>query len=240
MYDKRLRRSVNKAILSVRHPQYAEALKALGYQIIPTDIISCDMPYERDHADLQCLILDDTAFVLSECKSLISALSDSYHVVYCGKQFSGRYPNNVCLNALQLKNKLICRIRSLDEKVKEYCQKHGYGLINVKQGYAKCSCAVVSDHAIITADNGIIRSLEDNPIDVLPIGKGSIRLDGADTGFIGGASGYDKDRKTLYFCGNIKEHPDYNSIKRFCNEQDTQIVSLNDDHLTDIGGIIFC
>ena len=116
----------------------------------------------------------------------------------------------------------------------------GYGLINVKQGYAKCSCAAVSDHAIITADNGIIRSLEDNPIDVLSIGKGSIRLDGADTGFIGGASGYDKDRKTLYFCGNIKEHPDYNSIKRFCNEQDTQIVSLNDDHLTDIGGIIFC
>ena len=45
----------------------------------------------------------------------------------------------------------------------------GYEIINVKQGYAKCSICVVSDNAIITADKGIAKAAIQNRIDVLEI-----------------------------------------------------------------------
>lgn len=231
---------MNNAVLSTEYPQFASRLEALGYHVIPSGEIPCKMPYERRHADLQCLILNDTAFVLSCCTGLSEALCGTYRVVACGGSFSASYPDHVCLNAVQLKNRLICRVASLDEAVKDYCRKQGFALINVNQGYAKCSCAVVSDNAVITADQSILRALRNAEIDVLPTGQGSVALAGADYGFIGGASGYDQENHTLYFCGNICAHPDHDRIRSFCEAHGTRIVSLSNDYLIDIGGILFC
>ncbi|MEE3493063.1 DUF6873 family GME fold protein [Ruminococcus sp.] len=231
---------MNRAILSAKHPQFAASLREYGYEIIQSETIPCNMPYERDHADLQCLIHDDTVFVLSCCTRLTEALSRDYHVISCGERFSGSYPDNTCLSAVTCGDKLIGRIASLDEKIKAYCHDHEIELIHVNQGYAKCSCVQIADNAVITADNGIIRVLQNTEIDVLPIGKGSIRLDGAEYGFLGGASGYDRDKHTVYFCGDIDRHPDSERIKRFCEIHHTKVISLSEDELTDIGGIIFC
>lgn len=198
------------------------------------------MPYERDHADLQCLIVNNTAFVLSCCKQLIHVLSCDYQVITCGGRFSGKYPDITCLSAVYCGDKLIGRVASLDKQVKAYCHDHKIELINVNQGYAKCSCVSIADNAIITADNGIIHALQDTQIDVLPIGKGSVQLKGAEYGFLGGASGYDRDKHTVYFCGDIDRHPNAERIKRFCEIHYTKVISLSDDELTDIGGIIFC
>ena len=231
---------MNKAVLSDKYPQFSERLHDLRYSIIPDERVKCFLLYEQDHADMQCLILDDTAFVLACCKQLADALSKNYHVVLCGDNISGTYPENVGLNAIVLGNRLICRVPSLDSKVKEYCINHGYELIHVNQGYAKCSCAVVSDNAIITADNGIYHSLRELNIDVLKIEEGGVRLEGASCGFIGGAGGYDSNSRTLYFCGNIRLHPDYDKISPFCEQHGTKLVSLTEDVLTDIGGILFC
>ena len=231
---------MNKALLSTKHPQFAARLQKYRYEIIQSENIPCKMPYERDHADLQCLILHDTAFVLSCCKRLIKALSHDYHVILCGNRFTGSYPDNTCLSAVHCGNKLITRIASLDEKVKAYCHDHKIELINVNQGYTKCSCVQIAENAVITADNGIVNVLRNTEIDVLRIGKGSVRFEGAEYGFLGGASGYDRDNHTVYFCGDIDRHPDSERIKRFCEIHHTKVISLSDDELSDIGGIIFC
>ncbi len=123
---------------------------------------------------------------------------------------------------------------------KKYCKANGLTLINVKQGYAKCSCAVVSYNAVITEDVGIYRKLSKTDIEVLLIGKGSVTLEGADCGFIGGATGYDRSKDTLYFCGDICEHPDFDRIRAFCDNHGTSIECLSDSKLVDIGGILFC
>ena len=240
MFDRLLRRSVSKAILSARYPQFADRLRSLGYEIIPSETVRDFISYEQDHADMQCLILDDTAFVLRCCSSLAKALKSAYNVVLCADGIGHDYPQNVPLNAAQVGKTIICRTDSLDDLVKEYCYSHDYELIHVRQGYAKCSCAVVSDNAIITADPGICKALQGTKIDVLKIGQGRIRLDGADYGFIGGASGYDKKNHTLYFTGDIRKHPDHERIDEFCRKHETEIISLGGDDLTDIGGIIIC
>ena len=231
---------MSKAILSAKYPQFTQSLSELGYEVIPSETVGCFIGYEQQHADMQCLILDDTAFVLSCCKRLAKALEGSYNVVLCADDIGGDYPRNVALNAAKVGKYIICRVDSLDDKVKAYCKANNFTLINVKQGYAKCSCAVVSDNAVITEDIGIYRTLSKTDIEVLLIGKGSVTLEGADCGFIGGASGYNKSNNTLYFCGDICEHPDFEKIKGFCDKHGTKIECLSDSQLLDIGGILFC
>lgn len=232
---------MNNVILSVKHPEFARRLRALGYHVIPGENLLTHVPYEGDHADMQCLILDDTAFVADGCESLRTALGSRYNVVSCAGNIRGRYPDNVALNAAVVGSYVICRTDALDPAVRAYCGAHGYQLIHVRQGYAKCSCAAVGERAIITADKGIYNSVSEiSEIDARLIGEGSVLLTGAEYGFIGGASGYDPDRHTLYFCGSVEQHPDSGRIMSFCEDHDVRIVSLTDEMLIDIGGIIFC
>lgn len=233
---------MNNVILSDEYPQFSEKLTQLGYNVIYSETVAPLISYERRHADMQCLILDDTAFVLRECSQLAEKLSAYYHVIPTDSAIGGKYPENVRLNAAVIGKNVIAKLDSLDKNVKDYCQKNHYRLIHVNQGYTKCSCAVVSDHALITADNGIYNSLKEYKIDVLKIEQGRVALSGADYGFIGGASGLDicGENRTLYFAGNIDRHPDCDRIKKFCQDHVTEICSLSDTDLTDIGGILFC
>ena len=231
---------MTKAILSTRYPEYAEQLSKRGYETIPSDTVENFIGYEQDHADMQCLILDDTAFVLRCCEGLINRLKSTCNVVLCGDDIQGEYPRNVALNAAQVGKTLICRTDTLDDRVKDYCRKYGYELLRVRQGYAKCSCTVVSDHAIITADNGIYQALQGSKIEILLIEQGRVALKGAEYGFIGGASGYDRNAGILYFTGNINTHPDAERILYFCEKQHTKVISLSDNPLVDTGGILFC
>lgn len=233
---------MNKVILSGEYPIFGKRLSELGYHVVYTEPLPQLISYERYHADMQCLIPDDHAFVLRECTSLAETLSEYYHVVLTEENIGGKYPDNVRLNAAVVGNTIVANLKALDKKVITYAEKAGYQLIQVNQGYAKCSMAVVSDRAVITADSGIYNSLKETNIDVMKIRQGRVVLSGAEYGFIGGASGLDinNGKRTLYFAGCIERHPDYDDIKMFCDQHRTEIVSLTEDNLTDIGGMIFC
>lgn len=233
---------MNKVILSGEYPIFGKRLSELGYHVFYTEPLPQLISYERYHADMQCLIFDDHAFVLKESTSLADTLSEYYHVVLTEENIGGKYPDNVRLNAAVVGNTIVANLKALDKKVLTYAEKAGYQLIHVNQGYAKCSMAVVSDRAVITADSGIYNSLKETNIDVLKIRQGRVKLSGAEYGFIGGASGSDSNngKRTIYFAGCIERHPDYDDIKMFCDQHRTEIVSLTEDNLTDIGGMIFC
>ncbi len=218
---------------------YADTLRTYGYDIIPTERIEAFRSYEQHHADMQTLIVDDTAFVLSTCRTLQNTLHGRYRVIECGENISQDYPHNIALNALYINHTLIGHLPYIDRKITIFCQINGDQFIDVQQGYTRCACAIAGDNALITADRGIYRTLiGERGLDILLISEGSITLTGADYGFIGGASGYDRHR--LYFCGNIAAHPDYDRITEFCKKHGTEIISLGCNTLTDIGGILFC
>ena len=80
---------MTKAILSGKFPEFADKLRNFGYQIIPSETVSCFINYERDHADMQCLIIEDTAFVLSCCQRLAKSLENDYKIVHCGDNITG-------------------------------------------------------------------------------------------------------------------------------------------------------
>lgn len=230
------------ALVSDVVPKITQKLSEFGFGIINTEAVDVFIPYEQKHADMQCFVAGNTAFVLDCCDSIAKKLSEiGYNVISCGNNISGKYPLNICLNAKIVGDNLIGNIRHLDNSLVEYCTKSlGLNLINVNQGYAACSIAKVNDKSVITSDESICRALTKQGIDVLKITPGNIKLSGAtrnEYGFIGGASGL-IDSETLLFFGNITDHPDYCAISKFCSDRNVNIKYITDIPLTDIGG--FC
>ena len=155
----------------------------------------------------------------------------------CEKPVGERYPENIRLNCLLLGNCLYGKLSAVDTSVIDYCSENGIKLVDVNQGYTRCSTLVINENAVITADKSIEKALKNNGADVLLISPGNITLEGFDYGFIGGASFTEND--TVYFFGNIKEHPDHKKIKAFCEKYNSNIEILCEEApLTDIGGAV--
>jgi len=109
--------------------------------------------------------------------------------------------------------------------------------IHVTQGFTACSVCVVSDKAIITADDVIARRASDAGLDVLHIAPGMIELDGFDTGFIGGAS-FLIDDTVLAFTGSLDAHTDKDKIMGFLAKHGIKPFFLTKDPIFDVGGAV--
>lgn len=227
---------MNNIIMSSERLDICNELKKYGFQIIKSQQLPQLLRFEQNHADMQCLRINDTFFVLKECVELRDKLlSIGLNVVKTVKSIGGKYPENILLNAVFIKNKLFCREISIDTSVIEYCNENNIEIINVNQGYTKCSTAVIDD-CFITSDIGIFKIMQKNGVEGLLIEPGCIELHGVNYGFIGGCCfTYEKN---VFFTGNIKKHKNYSKIKNFCERLNKNIISLTNHNLYDIGGFI--
>ncbi len=141
------------------------------------------------------------------------------------------YPGDVLFNCFEFQGKLYGKTEYLSRYLKEYSTQKGNETVELKQGYAKCSC-IVTPKLCITDDENIAKTVKN----CVKIQKGSVALPGYDVGFIGGASFY-FDR-TVYFFGSVKTHPDANSIVSCLNGVGINTVDLSTENLTDYGGTV--
>ncbi len=191
------------------------------------------------HTDLLIFILEDTLITRKDYYSIAKAEIDliclcaGLKLILSDSHAGEEYPQDCGLCAAVSGKNIICRRKSTDPELLKLAKEKGYSIINVKQGYAKCSCAILSDGAVITADRGIAKAVPNS----LLIREGYIDLPGFGYGFIGGASGIYKN--TLYFCGQIEKHPDYDMIKAFAEEHGTKLCSLGEHKLFDVGTLFF-
>lgn len=223
-------------VMSDQYPEFVSAIQKMGHKVIASDTIDIFHKTEQRHADMQVLTIKNDVFILQECNGLKRKL-EKYNPIICRKSAGKSYPENVILNFLYFKNCLFGKIDAIDNSVKEYCFSNNIKIVNVNQGYCRCSTLVISDNAVITADKSIESAIKSEGTDVLRISEGHIRLEGFDYGFIGGASA--EIDGTIYFLGNIKSHPDYNIIKKFIYEHNKKIKILCQEMpLTDIGGLV--
>ena len=229
---------VKTVVITNYNKQLIHALNEYGINIITSEILSCLLPFEQYHTDLQFLHYNkDTIFVLKECTSLKENLKKYFpNVIEISKNIDKDYPNNVMLNCVVLNDKLICNTKTIADEVLQMATNDNLKIINVNQGYTKCSTCIVNENAIITSDKSIYKSCR-NEMDVLLIRQGYIELNGTDYGFIGGSS-FKYNRNTLIFTGNIKLHPDYESIKSFTQNHNAELLSLTENKIIDIGSII--
>ena len=219
-----------------------ESLINYGYKVItlpPHSKLGCGV---SSHPDM-LIFATDTTLITSESyydenTALINEIisNTGFSLAVTSAEIGEKYPNDVTFNVACVGKYLIANTDYTEKEILRLANERGMTLININQGYAKCSIAVVGDNAVITSDNGIYKTLtEKTDLDILKIREGFIDLPPFDYGFIGGATG--SDSQNVYFCGDLNSHPDGDSIKAFCQKHSKNAVSLSSGKLADVGTI---
>lgn len=206
-----------------------------------------DLYYEIDGhpdifaCDLGEVVIIEPNFYEQKIKD-IKSLSNK-KIVKGKTSLKEKYPYDIAYNFVKVGRYFIGNINAMDSVLKEYALKMNLKLIDVKQGYAKCSVLKIDEKNIITSDDSIYNSLTKiKEIDSIKISQKGIFLSDRYDGFIGGASAVFNG--IIYFFGNIKKLDDYKKINDFLNQKNIKYKNLLkdinkfEDKLWDFGGFI--
>lgn len=219
------------------HRSYVSVLKLLKtFSFEP--VLIPDLPLvdakTAYHADLSLCILGKTVVCAPSLYENLSNIS-GYTVIKGDSEPCDPYPNDILYNAAVVGKNIFCRIDKTDKILLEIAAKNGYHIVNVKQGYARCSTLPVGDSALITSDSGIYSEALKIGLDALFVSNKGVLLDGYPNGFIGGCGGFLENK--LVFCGDISKHRGYEKIKDFCAEYSVELY-FTSEPLYDFGSIL--
>ncbi|WP_456077918.1 DUF6873 family GME fold protein [Mogibacterium diversum] len=207
------------------------------------------------HPDL-CTYLENAGHVIHnfpELRTVSSLVANHPDVLLCKlgarpeshiyegipNELSPLYPGDCRYNAACTGKFFIHRLDITDSELlaaaKASCENE-LELIDVRQGYAKCSTVIIDENSIITYDRGIAKPCEAAGMNVLLVKSGFVKLRGADTGFIGGASGRVGDE--IVFNGDLSAHPNFREITAFIEGRGLGCKWFESYELEDIGSII--
>lgn len=148
-----------------------------------------------------------------------------------------KYPMDIPYNIGRIGNFAFHNLKYTDEVIKYHFKEQGLELINVKQGYTKCSMAIIGENDVITADVFIHKTLKKLGVNSLLIEPGHIFLQNQNYGFIGGCTG-NMSNKEILFSGSLDEHPQKQIIEEFVFSLNKSITYLSEEKISDIGTII--
>jgi hypothetical protein len=231
--------AVRTVIMSGESPKLSEALAKLDIDVLYTGKNGLLEESISNHADMLVYHAGSDVLALScEQKNLFDNLQKlQIKPVYLRALINSPYPFDALLNAARLGSFLICNLKTVAKEITDLAITQELEIVDVKQGYTKCSICIINENAIITEDIGIKTACEKRGIDVLLISKGSVKLRNHGYGFFGGCTGL-IDKNKLAVTGNIKLHSDYKMLNEFLTKYGINVISLTDDELVDIGGII--
>jgi len=218
------------------HNEESEYLISRGYNLLicpPSNLL-----YEAvcGHPDMLMHITGNNIIVHKDMnREFINTITlHNYKIHKSNSTLQIKYPNNICLNALTLDNIFVHSVNFTDTNLLSLTKDKK--VINVKQGYTKCSTCIVNNNAIITSDVSIAKALSLEKIDVLLIPPGDILLPGLNYGFIGGATGLIEDR-VLAFYGSLDYYLYGKEILKFLNKHKVTPMFLRNGKLIDRGSI---
>lgn len=205
----------------------------LGNNIVRTIKLQKISNATATHPDMQIHFLSKTCAVCApECFEYYKKSLKNVTVISGEMTPADTYPSDIAYNAARLGNYVISNTRYIEPVILEYYKRHGFKIINTRQGYSKCSLCIISDAAAITEDVSIFRSLSGLPgVNVLRIKPGSVELLGYEHGFIGGASGL--IGSTPVFFGSVSRE-----IKAFLNSLNIEYFQASYGKLKDYGSIL--
>lgn len=218
------------------HNEESEYLISMGYSLLicpPSNLL-----YEAvcGHPDMLMHILDHSVIVHKDMDSEFIQKLDSlnYKVYKSNSTLQSSYPYNIILNAICIDNIFVHFLNYTDTNLLSLLKNKR--IINVKQGYTKCSTCIINNHAIITSDSSIAKALSLEKIDVLLLPPGDILLPGLNYGFIGGATGLLCDN-VLAFYGHLDHYLYGKEVLKFLNKHKVEPVFLRNGKLVDRGSI---
>ena len=221
-----------------------EKLKSLGYELIEKNKNENLYSEISSHVDIfACKIKDKIIVENGLYKTLKSKLKNADFIINGTSNVYGGYPDDIKYNVCIVGNKAIHNFKYTDIKLKKEIKENNLELIDVKQGYSKCSIAVINDNSIILSDKGVNKSLENKGLDILFLDyTPDIKLltennkYSKKNGFIGGV--ISKIQNNIIVFGDLSKIDVNNKIKNFILGKNLKIVDFNGLDVIDYGGII--
>ncbi|AGK97917.1 DUF6873 family GME fold protein [Clostridium pasteurianum] len=187
------------------------------------------------HPDMLLHIIDKKNIVVHNTMemSFIYILKNlNYNVIKSHNSLKETYPYDIFLNAISTNDIFLHNLKYTDKNLISMVK--GKKLLNVKQGYSKCSTALINDSAAITSDIKIHDILTSNGVKVLLVPPGNIELPGLNYGFIGGTCGIVEDGSIAFF-GNLDNYLYGDMVFKFLIQQDVKPIFLSKGNLIDRG-----
>lgn len=212
-------------------------LEQLGYKVLP--VPPSDILYEAvcGHPDMLLHIIDCKTVIVHKDMDLnftSKLLELGITVNFTNLSLQNKYPNNIILNAVNLDSLFIHTLKYTDIELLKQTQNKN--IKNVKQGYTKCSTAIISNSALITSDKGIAACAQEEDLDVLLLPPGDILLPGLNYGFIGGCCGL-LEEGLLAFYGDLKHYAYGKEVMNFLIKHKVNPLFLREGKLIDRGSI---
>lgn len=189
------------------------------------------------HVDIQMNIISKNTIIIHKSmdKDFCNTL-DKFNIkyIFSNDDLKYSYPGDIILNGIVLDNYFIHNLKYTDKNLLDNIKNKS--LINVKQGYSKCSVLIVNQKAIITSDKGIANALRKENFDVLLIPPGDIILPSMNYGFIGGTGGL-INNNTMAFFGDLQYYAYGREVYDFLYKYDVKPIYLSQGKLIDRGSI---
>ena len=231
----------------VKIPYLPEKRITLAIGDLQLEAVRVIKPYRLDvmplsmqrHADLSfCYLGDGVAVCAPEAYSYYKTELDGtgIELIKGGIGLKGNYPFDAAYNVGIVGDKIYCKKAITDIVLLSVAESMGYDIININQGYAKCSICPVDRHSAISADMSFYKAAVKEGMDVLLITNEAIGLEGFANGFFGGcAFKYDKDG--LFVNGDVRQLPQYENIRKFLEKREIKLV-YDSGQVTDFGSLI--
>lgn len=208
-------------------------------------------PPVASHPDMICVAFRGKIFFSRRYAEAFPALireikaRSGFEAVLSDAPRSGKYPFDVGANVLFWERRdgeplLVGRLDAVFPEILSFAEDEGIRRINVRQGYAACSCLALPG-ALLTADDGIIKALAPFSDSAFWVPNEGILLPGYDEGFLGGTSGVldSNGEKRVFFFGDPSSMEYAETLSRLLDRYEAEPVLLSEDPLTDRGGIRF-
>ena len=195
-----------------------------------------DTPVSR-HADILGNYVGKSTFLADKHQiELCKFIEDSNGKSVIIDNIKSPYPNDCLLNFADIGDYIICNKSILTKQIVDLLPDKT--IIDVKQGYSKCSVCICGYNTIVTDDISVYNAvLQYDNINSLLIEKGSVHINKYDYGFIGGCCGL-INKNVLFFNGDLSLHSDFDKIKKFLYDNNVNYIDIKGKPLTDIGSII--
>lgn len=222
------------------NPNVEENIKKEGIECIKT--VRCPELYEAvdGHPDMLMLHIGGNRIVLAPnvFDSIAPILVKKGFAVTKGATWLVRnYPGDIAYNVLRMENLAFHNIKYTDAEVIKELEKENVTLINVTQGYTKCSVCIIDSRTAITSDMKLAKTMEKYGIESFLIKPGGIDLKNLNYGFIGGASGL-LSKKQIAFTGSLDGLQDSSRLTKYLDEKGFELKILSEERLADYGSII--
>lgn len=229
-------------IVDYKTPQdEIEYLKSYGFEIIKTNKYNALYDAIDGHPDIQMTYINNTLYLHKDIsKDFLYKLKEKNITYKLGKKgLFLPYPNNISFNALVSKDLFIHKLDFTDPLVLDEAKNLNLNLINVNQGYTRCSASYLGKDSYITEDKSIAKKLLNMSKNVFLKEHSNVFLKGFSYGFIGGAI----SRANLYnenlvlITGDINEYKYGRDFKSFLSNINLPYLTIGKGLLKDRGSI---